>query len=218
MAHQYMRGIWCLLAMAFTLEASGAPVIAETRDGVEIQVRADGDDPRILSGRDKFVRILGKYQLRPWIMQKEVVITNEGIPHSHPVLTLTTGEAYFADDNRQLSSFVHEQMHWYLDAEENKARLSRALDRLRELYPEVPVGNGRGARSEFSTYLHLVVNWLELDAGVELLGPSEARRIASTYSHYRWIYERVLEDTDTIGEIISGEGLVITPDSGLTGW
>lgn len=205
-----------LLGVVVSLPAWGEPVTVETLDGVEISIRATRDDPRVLKGREKLVRILQQHELRPWIVQREIVISDEGIPHSHPELTLTTGPVYFDDDNRQLSSFIHEQIHWYLDEKENKVALGRILSRLRELYPEVPVGGGQGARSAFSTRLHLVVNWLELDAGVELLGEAEARRIASTYSHYRWIYERVLEDTAMIGAIIAGEGLAITPDRGLT--
>lgn len=207
--------VWLLLGVVVSLPAWGKPVTVETRDDVEVRISVKGEAPRVLEGREKLVRILQQHELRPWIVQREIVISGEGIPHSHPELTLTTGPAYFDDDNRQLSSFIHEQIHWYLDKDQNKAALGRVLTRLRELYPEVPVGNGQGARSEFSTRLHLVVNWLELDAGVELLGEAEARRIASTYSHYRWIYERVLQDTATIGAIIAGEGLAITPDRGL---
>lgn len=207
---------WLLLGVVGVLPARGGPVTVETRDGVGVRISAKQDAPRVLEGREKLVRILQQHDLRPWIIQREIVISGEGIPHSHPELTLTTAPAYFDDDNRQLSSFIHEQIHWQLDKKENKAALGRVLSRLRELYPEVPVGKGEGARSAFSTRLHLVVNWLELDAGVELLGEAEARRIASTYSHYQWIYERVLEDTATIGAIIAGEGLAITPDRGLT--
>lgn len=207
---------WIFLGVVFVLPAWAEPVSVETRDGVEVRISAKHNAPRVLEGQEKLVRILQQYELRPWIVQPEIVISGEGIPHSHPELTLTTGPAYFEDDNRQLSTFIHEQIHWYLSEKVNKAALSRVLSQLRDLYPEVPVGDGQGARSTFSTRLHLVVNWLELDAGVELLGEAEARRIASTYSHYQWIYESVLEDTATIGAIIASEGLAITPDRGLT--
>lgn len=206
---------WLVMGVVVVLPAWGEPVTVETRDGVEIRISTKRDAPRVIQGREKLVGILQQHELRPWIVQPEIVLSGEGIPHSHPELTLTTGPSYFEDDNRQLSTFIHEQIHWYLGEKENKAALGRVLSRLRELYPEVPVGDGQGARSEFSTRLHLVVNWMELDAGVELLGEAEARRIASTYSHYRWIYERVLEDTATISAIIAGEGLAITPDRGL---
>lgn len=206
---------WLVLGMVVVLPAWAEPVTVVTRDGVEIRISTKREAPRVMQGREKLVGILQQHELRPWIVQPEIVLSGDGIPHSHPKLTLTTGPAYFEDDNRQLSTFIHEQIHWYLGEKENKAALGRVLSRLRELYPEVPVGDGQGARSEFSTRLHLVVNWLELDASVEHLGEAEARRIASTYSHYRWIYERVLEDTATIGAIIAGEGLAITPDRGL---
>lgn len=215
MRHIRLNILLFCTGMAVCIAVGGEPVIVETRDGIEIRVYVESDDSRVLAARDKLVRVLKQHALQPWIMQHEVVITAEGLPHSHPVLTLTTESEYFDDDLRQLSTFIHEQLHWYVDKEGNRAALKRAISRLRGQYPEVPVGQGQGARSEYSTYLHLIVNWLELDAGVELLGEAEARRIVSTHDHYRWIFERVLEDTEAIGTIIAGEGLAITPGKGL---
>lgn len=187
------------------------PIAVTTRDGVEIRIHAEADRPKILEGRDQLARILQQYEVGPWILQHDVVVSDKGVPHSHPRLTLTTGSAYLKDDHRQLSVFIHEQIHWYLEDQDIKRCLGRALDRLRETYRDVPVGNGLGARSEGSTYLHLVVNWLELAGATELLGEAEARRVASTYGHYRWIYAQVLADSDKIGKIIEKSGLEITP-------
>ena len=103
---------------------------------------------------------------------------SERLPHSPPVLTLTTESEYSENDLSQLNTFTHEQLHWY--ANENREAMQRAVERLRERYPDVPVGGVKDGRSEYSTYLHLIINWLALDAMVELVGEEEARRIAST--------------------------------------
>lgn len=162
------RLIAFLVGMVFSGPLVAQSTVIETRDGMEIRVRLDGNDPRVEEAGSKTVRVLAEHDLRPWGFTHEVVITSEGIPHSHPVLTLTTESEYFEDDLRQLSTFVHEQLHWF--AADNEAAVERAIEHLRRRYPEVPVRGGEGGRSEYSTYLHLIVNWLELDAMVELVG------------------------------------------------
>ncbi len=52
--------------------------------------------------------------------------------------------------------------------------MQRVIGELKQRYPEVSVGEGRGARSEFSTYLHLAVCWLERDAMIRLVGQEQA--------------------------------------------
>lgn len=47
----------------------------------------------------------------------------------------------------------------------------------RELYPDVPDHEEIGTHSEKSTYRHLVIDWLELDTLIELLGEVRAREI-----------------------------------------
>ena len=43
-----------------------------------------------------------------------MLIDEHAIPHSDPVLTLHT--RYLHDDDGLVSAFLHEQMHWYVDA------------------------------------------------------------------------------------------------------
>jgi hypothetical protein len=52
-----------------------------------------------------------------------MVIKERAIPHSHPVLTLNTRN--LDSDDQLLSAFLHEQLHWYLDA--HKPTLKRQL-------------------------------------------------------------------------------------------
>ena len=74
---------------------------------------------------------------------------------------------------------------------------------MRALFPKVPVGFPEGAESEDSTYLHLLVNYLEYRADKELLGELKARQVMDFWStdHYRWVYKTVLERTRDIGNI-----------------
>ena len=62
--------------------------------------------------RDQLQRLLATYDLSPWIYTKSIVIDERAIPFSHPVLTLHT--RHLTDDELLLSTFVHEQFHWFL--------------------------------------------------------------------------------------------------------
>lgn len=161
--------------------------------------------------REQLRRLLSSYDLDPWIFTTRVQIAAGEIPHSHPILTLNT--KYRDNDTRQLATFIHEQVHWYESANENEAAVERAIDALRKQYPDPPSHNEVGTRSEYSTYLHLMVNWLTFDALRHLLGATEARALVDANDIYRWVNQRVLADTETIGAILEAEGLIIDPDA-----
>ena len=78
------------------------------------------------------------------------------------------------------------------------------------LYPAVPVGRSEGgARNEFSTYLHLIVNWLEHDALCRVVGEERALENTRAQQAYRWIYQTVLTDSERIGEVVREHGLAL---------
>jgi hypothetical protein len=154
------------------------------------------------SARTQLRRLLRSYDLRPWLFTRTIRIERGVIPHSHPVLTLNT--RYLGRDEEQLGTFVHEQLHWFVEAESTaKAAAMRALE---ARYPEVPVGGEDGARSRESTYLHLIVCFLELDGMSQLVGEAAARRQLEAERHYRWIYARVLGETDALRALVTAAG------------
>src|SRR5580765_554879 len=57
-------------------------------------------------------RLLKKYDLSKWIFTKSILIDAKEIPHSHPILTLST--RHLLDDDLLLATFVHEQLHWFV--------------------------------------------------------------------------------------------------------
>jgi hypothetical protein len=144
-------------------------------------------------------RLLQTYDLSKWIFTRSILIDEKATPHSHPVLTLHT--RHLSDDELLLSSFVHEQIHWFLVQRDKETE--GAIKELRALFPKVPVGFPEGAGSEDSTYLHLLVNYLEYRADRELLGELKARQVMDFWStdHYTWVYKTVLERARDIGNI-----------------
>jgi hypothetical protein len=136
---------------------------------------------------------------------RQVVIDEHAIPHSHPVLTLHT--RHLNSDDQLLSTYVHEQLHWYLNAHEQQTQAAEA--ELRKLYPKVPVGYPDGAQDEESTYLHLIDCYLELQADRHLMGSQRAADVLKFWSgdHYRWVYKTVLQDEPRIAEIVKRQNL-----------
>lgn len=154
--------------------------------------------------RDQLLRAVERHDLSEWIVTTEILVDETQIPHSHPVLTVHT--RHLGDEDALLSTFLHEQLHWWVL--ERSEALDRARAAMRELYPDVPSAEEGGARDERSTYLHLVVCDLELQATAKLLGEERAREIQRAWTHYEWVYERVLEDP-RIREIMRREGLIL---------
>ena len=149
--------------------------------------------------RDQLQRLIKTYDVAKWTFTRSILIDEEVIPHSHPVLTLST--RHLKDDELLLSTFVHEQAHWFLT--QNHKATEDAKKELRVMFPKVPIKPPEGASDEESTYLHLIVIYLEYRADRELLGELKARQIMEFWAtdHYTWIYKIALERPRDIGNI-----------------
>jgi hypothetical protein len=156
--------------------------------------------------RDQLQRLLATYDLSPWIYTKSIIIDERAIPFSHPVLTLHTRHA--KDDELLLSTFVHEQFHWFLT--ERREATEQAIGDLRKLFPAVPAGGTAGARDEYSTYLHLLVCYLEQQADLQLLGELKTRQVMEFWAtdHYTWVYQTVLSRSRDIGQVMRDRKLM----------
>jgi hypothetical protein len=172
-------------------------ITAFAQDKIEIALKSG--TPREVQTKEQLQRLLKTYDLSKWIFTRSILIDEKAIPHSHPVLTLHT--RHLKDDDLLLSTFVHEQLHWFLV--QNDQETKEAMKDLRTTFPKVPVGFPDGAENEESTYLHLLVNYLEYRADRELLGELRARQVFEFWAsdHYRWVYKTVLERTRDIGDI-----------------
>jgi hypothetical protein len=172
-------------------------ITSYAQDSLDISLKS-GSQAEIQT-RAQLQRLLKSYDLSKWIFTKSVLIDEKSIPHSHPVLTLHT--RHLKDDDLLLSAFVHEQLHWFLVQKDKET--SEAIKELRVLFPKVPVGLPEGSEDEESTYLHLLVNYLEYRADRELLGELRAKQVMDFWAtdHYKWVYKTVLERTRDIGNI-----------------
>ncbi len=130
---------------------------------------------------------------------------------SHPILTLGTR---FADtEDMLLSTYLHEQMHWYLWelGGHDHDPVEPFFDELVRRYPKAPVSLPDGGRNYEQTYLHLVVCWLEIWAASELIGMARARTVADQPWGYRWIYRTVLEDWTPLERLLQDNAILPVP-------
>ena len=181
-------------------------VTSYAQDKLDISLKS-GSQPEIQT-KEQLQRLLKTYDLSKWIFTKSILIDEKSVPHSHPVLTLHT--RHLKDDDLLLSAFVHEQLHWFLVQKQKETE--EAIKELRALFPQVPVGFPAGSEDEESTYLHLLVNYLEYRADRELLGELRAKQVMDFWAsdHYTWVYKTVLERTRDIGNIAFKHKLIPT--------
>ncbi len=201
-----MNRLAWILSAVLSVGALAAPSPAP-----EMETKLAHNSAEEVRTKDQLNRLLQQYPLARWYFTRSVVIDEKAIPHSHPTLTLHT--RHLKDDDLLLSTFVHEQIHWFLDSrhEETKA----AEDELKALFPKLPVGFPDGAEDEESDYLHLLVNFLEWRSDKELLGELRARQIMEfwAHDHYRVLYQTVLEHAHEIGTIIAKHHLDLPTES-----
>jgi hypothetical protein len=178
-------------------------VAAYAADGVDISLAHDS--PAESQVEQRLRTLMSEYDLSPWTFTKRVVIDQTEIPHSHPVLTIHT--RHRRDDELLLSTYLHEQLHWWLTTKPKEVEEAEA--ELRARYPKIPVGYPEGSSDEDGNYEHLLVVYLEYRADQSLLGELRAREVMQFWAndHYTWLYEKVLSDRDAIGSIVKKYGL-----------
>jgi hypothetical protein len=149
-----------------------------------------------------------RHDLTRYEYTKVVRITPGGDTLAHPILTL--GNRFADSEDLLLSTYLHEQMHWYLWhlGTPDRDMVAPFYDELVRRYPDAPIELPDGARNYDATYTHLVVNWLEISVTSEFIGRDRAFAIAKAQQSYRWIYRTVTSDWDRLGELYERHGIV----------
>ncbi|MES2527620.1 MAG: hypothetical protein V4598_11060 [Bdellovibrionota bacterium] len=148
------------------------------------------------------------YEMKPFLYTRKIHVQSYVVPHSHPTLTLNTRNA--EKPHQLLATWLHEEFHWWVGM--NMANHDKALKELKLLYPKLP---GEGNVSPRSTYLHLIICYLEHSALVHFLGESEAKEIIQELitkdKLYPWVYTQVLQNKKKIGSIVMKHKLLPAP-------
>lgn len=169
--------------------------------GGEFRIRLATGSQRERLTADQLRRVLDAYDVTKWVRTREVLIEEGAIPFSHPVLRLNT--RHVDSDDQLLSTFLHEQIHWILAAQ--RKPVAAMMNELKRRYRSLPVGHPAGAHDRESSYLHLIVNYLELAALEETIGEARAGAVFESWltDHYTELYGIVLNDRDTIAAMVS---------------
>ena len=179
-----------------------------SRDDIAIEIDLASVQRAAARVRDMLTGLRQRYDLARLEYTRRVRIAPTEMPHSHPVLTLNT--SFVRDEVALLSAYLHEQLHWYLTwySKSRPSEWETLFAQLRARYPQVPAASAGGAQDEFSTYLHLVVNWCEVEAASQFVGRDAAVEHVGRLPFYRWIYRTVLADWDELGALYRETGVV----------
>lgn len=183
-----LTAILCLFTLSAVVEAQNRT--DASADVIWIGIENGTDRESMMEAELR--ALLRKYDLEPWILTRRVLIDQDQIPHSHPVLTIHTRS--LGDELGLLSTFVHEQLHW-LEEEPWLSDFREAMEAYESLFPEIPSSEEGGASSDRSTYRHLLVCDMEYQAMTALVGEAAARETLAGTTHYEWIYDTVLNDS-----------------------
>lgn len=179
-----------------------------TGEGFRIDIDLDHARREADRVRDLLQALRRRHDLSRFEYTKVIRIVPGGDTFSHPILTL--GNRFADNEDLLLSTYLHEQMHWYLWylGTPETDPVAPFFDELVRRYPEAPTELPDGARNYESTYLHLVINWLEVAATAEFIGRHRAMAVADVQRTYRWIYRTVIRDWDALQELYERHGLV----------
>ncbi|MEM7544703.1 MAG: hypothetical protein AAF367_04135 [Pseudomonadota bacterium] len=183
------------------------------RFSVEIDLRLM--QTHVRAAQDLLEALRAKHDLRRWEYTKHVRIAPFEIPHSHPVLTLNSRYAVDGgrDEDAFLSVYLHEQIHWGIVMHRD-AEVEQAILRLMPMYPDAHTSEPDSASDAHSTYLHFVVNWLEVGASSEFIGHVRAEAAVLRSPVYRQIYRVVIEEWEQIGAVLKEAGVLPFPEAG----
>ncbi len=162
---------------------------------IEIQV-AHGTSAEIQT-KLELQSLLRKYDLAKYTYTSQVIIQQGAMNHSFPIITLNVRFRDLPDN--LLSSYVHEQIHWYL--RDHDADRRAAIEKLEQKYPNAPTGYPEGGGSKESTYGHLLTCYLEMQAARELIGEKRTKRMIEQTPWYSWIWKTVVTDEAVIASV-----------------
>lgn len=193
-----------LLIIAIFLTGCASKVKDEHPSGLEVKEIQPNKWTSIT--KQNLLHLAQVYDLSPFLYTKKIHIQSQVIPHSHPVLTLNTRNA--ENPKKILSTFLHEELHWWLSGKNDKPT-NLAIAELKKIYPKVPAINKNGPHS---TYLHLIVCFLELEALEHYLGKKEARGVITNIMRkdkiYTWVYYQVLYKDFAIRQLVKKHKLL----------
>ena len=176
--------LWAVLALI-----AAATVPAKTPNlNIKLEHNSEGEQKR----KQQIERLAAQYDLSKYTITRDIVIDQQAINHSSPVLTQNL--RFLDNDDRALSAYVHEQGHWLLMQRHN-GLARQMLPELMHMYPNIDVTPPYGDGNQGTSYIHLVVLMLEWQALEDLIGIERARAVMEfkRRDHYKDLYATVMD-------------------------
>ena len=164
---------------------------------ISLAHNSDGEQRR----KEQIERLAAKYDLKKYTITRNLVIDQQAINHSAPVLTQNL--RFLDNDDRALSAYVHEQGHWLL-MERHRGEAREMLPELKRMYPNIPIAVPDGDGNEGTSYIHLVVLILEWQALEDLIGVDRARAVMDfkRHDHYKALYATVMDHREQMEKFL----------------
>jgi len=174
--------IFALLMLAVSVQAKTPKL------NITLQHNSAGEEKR----KEQIERLAAQYDLAKYTITRDIVIDQQAINHSAPVLTQNL--RFLDNDDRALSAYVHEQAHWLL-MERHRGQAREMLPDLLRMFPNIDVTPPHGDGNQGTSYVHLVVLMLEWQALEDLIGVERARAVMEfkRQDHYKDLYATVMD-------------------------
>jgi len=181
-----------MLLFASTLSFAATP---------KLKITTKNNSEKEIQRKEQIERLAAQYDLKKWIITKDILIEQGVIPHSKPVLTLNV--RWLDNDDAALSMLIHEEAHWFL-GEHWQSGGRKCVFRTMQMFRGLPIGAPDGSMDEMDNYVHVIVNWLEWQGLEEYVGTERARAVIDMKAadHYKAIYKLVIANREKIGEVL----------------
>ncbi len=154
------------------------------------------------STKARLQEVLQEYNINKWLFKDSVRIVDNQIPHSHPIITLNSRPQ---TDLSLLGTLIHENIHWILLSKERN--MNAAIVEIKQKFTTIPDGQNAGSQS--STYLHLLVNYLEFDGISQIANQRAAIAIFERRKYYKWVHKTVIQNIDYFEKLVIKHNLKI---------
>jgi len=156
--------------------------------------------------KEQIERLAEQYDLSKYTITRDIIIDQQAVNHSSPVLTQNL--RFLDNDDRALSAYVHEQAHWLL-MERHRGQAREILPELIRMYPNIEIAPPYGDGNQGTSYLHLVVLMLEWQALEDVIGVDRARAVMEfkRQDHYKALYATVMDHRQQMESFLKRYGV-----------
>src|SRR5882762_3718723 len=125
------------------------PVFAQAKTPT-LNITLKHNSPSELQRKQQIERLAEKYDLAKYTITRDIVIDQQAMNHSAPVLTQNL--RFLDNDDRALSAYVHEQAHWLL-MERHRGKAREMLPELIRIYPTIKIAPPYGDGGQGTSYI-----------------------------------------------------------------